>query len=166
MFFIPWCNLKKSDHLKDVSSLFRSALLEPRVRARLPWQPGLDVRHLSGDSCLRGCEVTPRHICRGAGDPCNQPEGPQPYRLSPGCVTSPSTPTPPLQARLLQVTSRFFFSGVARWKQQMHSLGRFGHGKHNETQEPGGREKSNLPDFVLSCYSKNEHSAQDVLSCN
>lgn len=68
-----------------------------RVRAWLAWLPGLDVQHLSADSFFRGCEVTPRHICRGAGDPCNQPpEGPpQPHRPSPaGCVI-PTTHSPP-----------------------------------------------------------------------
>lgn len=41
--------------------------------AWLAGQPGLDSQHLSADSFVHRCEVTPRHICRGAGDPCNLP---------------------------------------------------------------------------------------------
>ncbi|CAB1460059.1 unnamed protein product [Pleuronectes platessa] len=43
------------------------------VDASLHVNPGLDVKHLLGDSFGCGCGMTPRHICRGAGDPCNLP---------------------------------------------------------------------------------------------
>lgn len=53
--------------------LFACLCVCAHVCVWLAWQPGLDVKHLSGDSFGRGCGVTPRHICRGVGDPRNLP---------------------------------------------------------------------------------------------
>lgn len=57
----------------------------------LAWQPGLDVKHLFGDSFGCGCGVTPRHICRGADDPCPlvRPLLHHPNHFSDDCVISP-----------------------------------------------------------------------------
>ncbi len=89
----------------------------------LAWQPGLDVKHLLGDSFGCGCGVTPRHICRGAGDPCNlplvRPLLHHPNHFSDDCVIFTSSPL-----LFVHKSDILLFSPVVHaGEQQMHSLG-------------------------------------------
>lgn len=121
-----WTSAAPSDPRWNRSSWWRGTpahlcVAAGRVCAWLAWQPGLDIQHLSGDSFFRGCEVTPRNICWGGGDPCNQPrKAPRPTARA-LLVASFHAPTraQPVHKSDIQI----FISGVARRKQQMHSLG-------------------------------------------
>lgn len=120
------------------------------VRVRLAWQSGLDVKHLLGDSFGCRCGVTPRHICRGAGDPCNLPlVRPQLHHsnhFSDDCVIFP----PLHRGSFTNVTSCLFPQLRTLGNSRCIARGRFGNGKHNETQKPGEK-NSNAQDMLHIC---------------